>query len=302
VLIIGGGVAGLGALLALRRVAAERLELELIAPGRSVAPAFGARWMNDTVTAVNTSSNTVTLASGAARGYDELLVAVGARAEESIPGAVTFGARGGSARFRKVIWAAEAGEVVDLVFAVPAYVGWPLELYELTMLTAQRLRAASVGARVSLVSPEPEPLADYGPPASAAVAEELENRGIQFIGGVLAEEVVWGELRAQPGHVRINADVMITLPRVRGRAISGLPADKDGFIPVDAHGRVEGTTNVYAAGDAINFPVKHDDLASQQAEAAAEAIAARVGIRLTPAPFRPVLGGRVLADVAQPAD
>lgn len=302
VLIVGGGVAGLGALIALRRLAGERVTLELIAPGRSLAQAFGAHWTNDTVSAVDSLSSTVTLASGATRGYDALLVAVGARAEESIPGAVTFGAPGGSARFRRVIRAAQAGELVDLLFTVPAEVGWPLELYELTMLTAERLRAASVGARVSLVSPEAAPLAVFGSSASAAVTAELESRGVQFIGGLLAEEIVWGELRVRPGNVRLNADVTITSLRLRGRPIPGLPADEDGFIPVDAHGRVEGTTNVYAAGDAINFPVKHDDLASQQAQAAAEALAARVGVRLRPAPFRPVLGGRLVARVAQRAE
>ena len=52
--------------------------------------------------------------------------------------------------------------------------------------------------------------------------------------------------------------------------------------------------NVWAAGDAIAFPVKQGGLASQQADAAAEAIAARAGADVLPEPFRPVLRGVLL--------
>ena len=67
-----------------------------------------------------------------------------------------------------------------------------------------------------------------------------------------------------------------------------------GFIRCDRHGKVYGTATVWAAGDAIAFPVKQGGLASQQAVAAAEAIAARAGADVTPQPFRPVLRGVLL--------
>jgi sulfide:quinone oxidoreductase len=51
---------------------------------------------------------------------------------------------------------------------------------------------------------------------------------------------------------------------------------------------------VYAAGDLTNFPIKQGGLAAQQADAAAEAIAAAAGAEITPAPFRPVLRGLLL--------
>jgi sulfide:quinone oxidoreductase len=77
--------------------------------------------------------------------------------------------------------------------------------------------------------------------------------------------------------------------------VRGLPADARGFIRVDARdGRVEGTANVWAAGDAIAYPIKHGGLATQQADAIAEELAARVGVPLDPAPFRPVLRGMLL--------
>ncbi len=50
-------------------------------------------------------------------------------------------------------------------------------------------------------------------------------------------------------------------------------------------------TDVYAAGDAVDFPVKQGGLAAQQADAAAEHVAATYGAPVEPAPFQPVLRG-----------
>jgi sulfide:quinone oxidoreductase len=71
--------------------------------------------------------------------------------------------------------------------------------------------------------------------------------------------------------------------------------DEDGFIPIDEHARVAGLEGVFAAGDGTNFPVKQGGLATQQADAAAEEISAAVGGKITsPAPFEPVLRGKLL--------
>jgi CBS domain-containing protein len=52
--------------------------------------------------------------------------------------------------------------------------------------------------------------------------------------------------------------------------------------------------DVFAAGDITNFPVKQGGIATQQADAAAEMIAANAGADLAPQPFRPVLRGLLL--------
>ncbi len=316
--VAGGGVAALEALIALRSLAGERIDLELIAPERAfvwrslmvaaafggtagakvelskLAEQFGVEHTNDAISGVDTREHVVTLASGALRSYDALVVATGAVAEEAIDGALTFGAPAAVSRFRHTLRLAEAGEVTDIVFAVPAHSGWPLALYELALLTAERLRASGASADLTLLTPEPAPLAVFGGRASGAVLEALEDRNVHFIAGLLPEEIRWGELHARPGKVRINADVVVTLPRLRGPALPGLAVDPRGFIPVDRHGLVRGTADVYAAGDIISFPVKHGGLATQQADAAAEAIAARAGVDITPSPFRPVLRGMLL--------
>jgi sulfide:quinone oxidoreductase len=51
---------------------------------------------------------------------------------------------------------------------------------------------------------------------------------------------------------------------------------------------------VLAAGDATDFPVKHGDIAAQQADAVAETIAAQLGAIAAPEPFRAELRGVLL--------
>jgi sulfide:quinone oxidoreductase len=84
------------------------------------------------------------------------------------------------------------------------------------------------------------------------------------------------------------------LPRLVGPPIRGLPHDRDGFIPVDDHGRVEGVDRVWAAGDCTTFPVKQGGIAAQQADAVAAAIVAKASAGPEPAPSRLVLRGMLL--------
>ena len=60
------------------------------------------------------------------------------------------------------------------------------------------------------------------------------------------------------------------------------------------HRELDAELDVFAAGDLTSFPIKQGGLAAQQADAAAEAIAARAGAELEPTPFRPVLRGLLL--------
>ena len=121
----------------------------------------------------------------------------------------------------------------------------------------------------------------------------LEERGIAVRTGSCPVELVDGELRLVPEGT-IAADRVVALPRLRGPRIDGLPQTVEGFLPVDAHGQVHGLADVFAAGDITSFPVKQGGIAAQQADAAAEMIAANAGADLTPQPFRPVLRGLLL--------
>ena len=103
-------------------------------------------------------------------------------------------------------------------------------------------------------------------------------------------------LELHPSGERLEVDRVVTVPVLDGPAIDGLPHDAAGFLPVDAHGRVTGSPGVYAAGDATDFEIKQGGIACQQADAAAEAIAAGAGVAIDPAPFAPVLRGLLLTE------
>ena len=99
-------------------------------------------------------------------------------------------------------------------------------------------------------------------------------------------------LRIVPGGP-IRADRVVALPRLAGRGSSGLPQTVDGFVR-SIRTWCPGTADVFAAGDITDFPVKQGGLAAQQADAAAELIAADAGVDIAPQPFRPVLRGLLL--------
>ena len=80
---------------------------------------------------------------------------------------------------------------------------------------------------------------------------------------------------------------------MQAHRIYGIPADDDGFVPVNRFGAVHGLAHVYAAGDVTAYDVKHGSLAAAQADAAAHAIAASAGADIAPVPFTPILCARL---------
>ena len=103
------------------------------------------------------------------------------------------------------------------------------------------------------------------------------------------------QLIVHPGGRELEPELIVSLPRLEGRAIRGVPGDKDGFIPIDEHCRVVGMgEHVFAAGDAADFPVKQGGIGAQQADAAAAGIAALAGDHRAER-FDPVLRGALIA-------
>jgi sulfide:quinone oxidoreductase len=66
----------------------------------------------------------------------------------------------------------------------------------------------------------------------------------------------------------------------------------------DLHARVRDTPGVYAAGDATDFGIKQGGIACQQADVAAEAIAAAAGAPVEPSAFAPVLRALLVTEYA----
>jgi sulfide:quinone oxidoreductase len=321
VLIAGGGVAALEALIALRRLAEERVEIDLLSAAPEfwyrplsvgepfgfgevhgldvglVAEEFGAGLMLGTLDAVDADGHVARTAAGAELEYGALLIAVGARPVEAVPGALTFRGPADTSSFSSLLDDIEAGLVGRVAFAVPGGIGWPLPLYELAMQTAAHALERSTGTQVVLVTPEERPLGVFGQDASEAITARLAELDVELCEGVYPVAFTDGRLSLKPDG-SIAADRVVALPRLEGPGIAGLPCDQDGFIPTETSGRVHGLTDVFAAGDAISFPVKQGGLATQQADAAAETIAALAGAELRPQPFRPILRGLILTGAA----
>ena len=313
VVIVGGGFAAAEALIALRRLAGHRVAIDLVAASSelllrplAVAVPFGmeevrgvpladlcadheATLHHGEVTFVDVPGHKLETDHGETIPFDAVLLAIGGRTRTSVDGALLFDGRRGLTELRRLVGELREGVAGTVVFAVPSGVAWALPAYELALMTAMRSEGH---AHVVVVTPEDAPLEMFGPAASARVAALLQERGIELVTGSDPERIVPAGLLTSRGVVAGHH--VVALPRIEGPRVPGVPADAQGFIPVDEHGLVEGTANVYAAGDAIAFPVKQGGLASQQADAAAEAIAARAGAPVTPEPFRPVLRAMLL--------
>ncbi len=318
VLIAGGGVAALEAALALQELAGDRVTVELLAPEPhfwyrplSVAEPFGlgettrfelgalaeragATYTPGALAAVDARHHTARTTAGTTIPYDVLLIASGAVPEPAVRGALTFRGPADVEALGRLLAEVEAGNVRRTAFVVPWGAVWSLPVYELALMTAARLHSLGVeGADVVLVTPEDEPLELFGQAATDAVRTLLEGYGIELHTSVYPTAVVDDELWLVPSG-KIAVDRVVALPRLRGPGIDGLPQTVGGFIPVDTHGRVTGVDDVYAAGDATSFPLKQGGIAAQQAEAAAQAIAAHAGADLRPREFKPVLRGLLL--------
>jgi sulfide:quinone oxidoreductase len=314
VLVAGAGVAAVECVLALRELAGPTVEVELLAPAgelvyrpASVTTPFGAQaapridlsgldlvHRRDALAEVSPATHEVLTRDGERIPYDVLVVATGAHSREAVKGAVTFRGPLSAGAMEGVLARAAADPELRVAFAAPAGATWPLPLYELALLSAAALRERGVtDPDLTVVTAEERPLAALGAEAADAVLAALDGAGIDVVTGAAADAAVEGALRLRDGRV-VGADVVVALPVVEGPRIAGLPHDADGFLEIDEHGRVRGADDVFAAGDLTAFPIKHGSLAAAQADAIAEAIAARAGALTDPAPFRPVLQGMLL--------
>jgi sulfide:quinone oxidoreductase len=143
VLIVGGGVAALETLMALRDLIGDRVHVGLVAPEpdfvyrpmavaepfglgearryplRRVAEDFGAELVQAGVSAVDSSARRVVLRSGDTMSYDTLVLATGARMLPAFDDALTFGGAGGAPSMRALLDELEQGRVRRVAFVAP---------------------------------------------------------------------------------------------------------------------------------------------------------------------------------------
>ncbi len=318
VVIAGGGVAALESMLALAHLAREHTDVTLIAPGPDfyyrplavrepfaygrarrypivqIVEDAGATLLVDELGWVDPDRQIVHTKAEETIEYDALVLALGARPSERYKHALTIDDRRLDDTLHGLIQDIEGGYIHSLAFVAPGRMAWPLPLYELALMTAGRAYDMGIELATTIVTPEDSPLAVFGSTASEAVAELLAQAGIEVIESAYAEVPSSREVTINPGEQHLSVDRVIALPELYGPCVRGIPLGEHGFIRVNPHGHVYDAGPIFAAGDAIDFPIKHGGLGSQQADAAAQSIAALAGTAIKPEPFRPVIRGMLL--------
>lgn len=315
VLVAGGGVAALEAALALHDLAGDRVAVELHAPRRefiyrpfAVGEPYGAAnilrydlrslaarddmsFQLGGIVSVDTEARCAAMRDGTRVPYDYLIVASGTRMLWAVPGAVTFWGVADEGSVGGVVRKLRAGRLRSVAFTMPSGCTWALPAYELALLASAVLERSGVeDAELTVVTPEDAPLQIFGRRVGEQMTRLLEERGIEIVAGAHPVKFERGRLRVVPGPA-IEPEAVVSLPRLEGRRIGGIPHDSEGFVAVDEYGRIMGSERVFAAGDVTTFPVKQGGIATQQADAVAAVIAADVGVDVEPAPFDPVLRG-----------
>ena len=315
VVIVGGGVASLEAALALQELAGAHVAVEIYSPRReftyrphtvgepfgaartkrydldALAARCGAEFHLDSIASVEPKSRLATTHDGVSVPYDYVILAAGASRMWPVPGATTFWGIADASDLDQVMERIRSGEARRVAFTMPGVDSWALPMYELALLTeAQVTREGIEGVELTVVTPEETPLQLFGRGASLDVAALLRDRGIDVVACTHPVRFQEGRLQTVPGEA-IAFDEVISLPRIEGRAVRGVRHDPDGFARVDEHCRVLKEERVYAAGDVTSFPVKQGGIAAQQADVAAESIAAELGAAVVPQTFDPVLRG-----------
>lgn len=317
VVVTGAGVAGLEALLALRAQGGpERIDITLVAPESefhyrqlAVATPFEhgrpAGFNLDEITreldvhhvrgrldSVQPSEHSLTLAGGSHLEYDALLLAVGVGQAESVPGSLTFRGFEDAPPYRALLDRLTDGSISRIAFALPSSTAWTLPLYELAFFTAAAAERAGKKVELTIATNETTPLQAFGRRAGESVAQLLRTAGIEFLAVREPLSFEHGKLKLKH-HRPLHVDAAVSIPRPVPPSIAGLIHDRNGFVPTNTFGHVIGLQDVFAAGDATNYPVKQGGLAAQQADTAASAIAEMAGVGLAQ-PFHPVLRGALL--------
>jgi len=324
VVVLGTGVAGLEAALLLARQLAGRVDVQVVSdsdefllrPNLVYVP-FGAdltasrlfvdetlaradiQHERGTVEGVDTDIGRVHLVNGRQLPYEHLVIATGAASwPHAVPGleehAVSIWEPAGMLtlreRFLHIRGRAREGALQRVLFVVPRHNRYPLSLYEVALMFDTWLGREGGREHVELgfVTQEASFAEAAGPRMHDVIEREFAERRID---ARTAERLV--EARAHEATFAGGAverfDLLVTAPPHRaGLGLEGLPVDDHGFVRVESPTRqVVDHPELYAPGDAGDFPVKDSFLALLQADAVADHIAALVRGGRFDRPFEP---------------
>ena len=272
IVIAGGGIAALEAVLALRALAGDGIEIDVwtheqdfVCRPQSVAVPFmagevqqfpldrlvasaGGALRQGRVLAVDPGRRVISTDTGEVP-YDVLMLALGAQSRPALDGALTFGGPEDVDALTDLLHLVVTSPGRRLVFVLPAAPTRHLPLYELALGTRNYLSdRGTQDVTLTVVTAESSPFAHFGPEAGSEIRDLLAERAIQLFTSAAATGFVEGNLQLvnQPP---IQADGVVAMARLDGPRIPGIPCDSDGFVSVDSHCRVVGLEDVYAVGD-----------------------------------------------------
>jgi NADH dehydrogenase FAD-containing subunit len=257
-------------------------------------------FIGDRVAGVDPDAHTVRLAGGRDVGYDKLVVATGADMRPSeIPGLAEHAATiwtpesmlGVRDRFARVLADARAGRRSRVLFLIPPNNKCAGPLYEIVMMFETWLRREHARDHVDITwsTFEQTFIQAFGPRLHDVVSSEFDRRGIDGHTDEIVTEVAPGTAHYRDGSTRAFDHLVAFPPYVAAVRYESLPSDDRGFIQTEPKTRqVAGHPDIYAPGDAGDFPVKQAFLAFLQADTVAEHIAASAGRHPFEKPFVPV--------------
>ncbi len=325
VVVVGGGFAGLEAAFLVRMRLHDAVDMTLVSDRdtwvfkpNSIYIPFGAEpesllvdlehplkkrhisFLETRVREVDADSRHVSFEDGTSLPYDFLVLATGSGMRpEEIPGLAEHGESIWTSQEMLSLRAALAslrdrasrGEKQDVLFLVPPNNKCAGPLYEMVFMleTWLRRQGARDGVGITYSTFERTFIQAFGPRLHEVVTKEFAERGIEGHTEEIATEVREGEVVYAAGHTR-RYDTLITFPPyVAAVAYDGLPQDDRGFLQTELETRqVTGHPEIYAPGDAGDFPVKQAFLAFLGADAVAEHIAGEVEQRAPRTSFDPV--------------
>jgi sulfide:quinone oxidoreductase len=249
------------------------------------------------VEGVDSDAGCVHLANGSRLPYEHLVIATGARpGPHQIPGlrkhAVTIWDSASvlalQERFTHLRGQAREGADHRVLFVVPRHHHCTLPLYEIALMldTWLRRERAREPVGIAFVTHEASFAEVCGPRMHDVIHREFTERGMD---GHVAEELIGvraHEAAFAGGHTE-RFDLLVTIPPL-GPSVpyDGLPADDRGFLRVQSGTRqLLGHPELYAPGDAGDFPIKDVFLALLQADAVADHITSVVTGRGFKRPF-----------------
>ncbi|HEX6228940.1 MAG TPA: FAD-dependent oxidoreductase [Solirubrobacterales bacterium] len=312
VVVLGGGFGGLETAFYLRMVAGDRVRITLVSerdhfvfkpnsiyvpfgldPERLRVPLArpaarkGIELIEARAHGIDPDARTVEL-DGRSLPFDFLVVSTGAgmRAEE-VPGlaehAISTWELDDMLRLRGAFEELLAGdgsaERKRVLFLVPPNNKCAGPLYEIVFMldTWLRRKGAREGVEITWSTFETTFIQAFGPRLHEVAAGEFERRGIEGHSGWVVERVDPGAVTYRNG-TQLEYDLLVAFPPyVASTQFPGLAADERGFLATELGSRrLIDHSNIFAVGDAGDFPVKQAFLAFLQADAAAAHLAAEL--------------------------